>query len=481
MAARTARPRGGTAPRISASDTNRETKRTLAGARAPQRLDIHPRPADDPQLRSLEAPPGIEQDLDPLIGPQEPEEQNDREAVIAQLRRQRHVLGEAGQVVEGAVRDHVDLPLLDPARSSTSRRRPYSECTDDGVDGVVQPSLGAGLARARLAREQVVGGQDDWPRGEQAGVQPLQIEPLEVDDVGLAAREAAIAEHVRHVLGELGGTAQGGPGSPRRMAIEQLTDVVALGDGHLPVREPARDQLHVRPVASEGCAQRAVVGRREGRGVDNVSPHHGRWAGCTGRPASAASRWAVRRDSSSPSGWTRASGWCSEPARCGSQRRQRRAARAVPADVAQGPKRVACGQGQQGCDARRHAVVLAVVDLQFTDGRGDGDLRTAPSPSTRTASSRACELDQRIADGVEAAATSTTLASSSSWEAAAGTVLREREAGQLVDRENRVKGEEPHALNPPSIRARAVPRRVATPSRAPNDPHQRGLGLESRS
>ena len=54
---------------------------------------------------------------------------------------------------------------------------------DDRVDRVVQPSLGRGLPGPRLARQQIVGGQHDRAAGQEMAVEPLHVEPLEVDDV----------------------------------------------------------------------------------------------------------------------------------------------------------------------------------------------------------------------------------------------------------------------------------------------------------
>ena len=63
---------------------------------------------------------------------------------------------------------------------------------------LVEVPLRPGLARPRLAREQIVGRQHDRPGGKQVTVKPLQREPLEVDDIG-APREPSVARHVRDV------------------------------------------------------------------------------------------------------------------------------------------------------------------------------------------------------------------------------------------------------------------------------------------
>ena len=84
---------------------------------------------------------------------------------------------------------------------------------DHRVEALVQAPLRRELARARLAREDIVGGQHERPapavRGtpprQQMTVDVLDRQPLEVHDVR-RAREAAVAKHVRDVLSELGDT-----------------------------------------------------------------------------------------------------------------------------------------------------------------------------------------------------------------------------------------------------------------------------------
>ena len=89
--------------------------------------------------------------------------------------------------------------------SPVSRRAAVLGVHDDVVDALVEAALGAQLARARLARQDVVGGQDGRARArQQVDVERLDGEPLEVDDVG-RARRAPVGHHVGHVLGELGG------------------------------------------------------------------------------------------------------------------------------------------------------------------------------------------------------------------------------------------------------------------------------------
>jgi hypothetical protein len=74
---------------------------------------------------------------------------------------------------------------------------------DDRGNAIVELPLRPGLTRACLAWEQIVGRQHDRPGREQVAVEPLQREPLEVDDIG-APRQPAVARHVRDVPQRLG-------------------------------------------------------------------------------------------------------------------------------------------------------------------------------------------------------------------------------------------------------------------------------------
>ena len=78
------------------------------GGEPAQRLDVHARVADDPELGALDLAEGLEQGVDALVGAQQAEEEDHRALGALQLGRQRLLLGQAGQVVEGAVGDHAD-------------------------------------------------------------------------------------------------------------------------------------------------------------------------------------------------------------------------------------------------------------------------------------------------------------------------------------------------------------------------------------
>jgi hypothetical protein len=106
------------------------------------------------------------------------------------------------EVLERPVRDHVDLggrhpEPVDELGAAVLRMR--HEC----VNRVVEPALGRGLTGPGLTRQDVVRGQHGWAGGEQPPVEPLDVEPLEVDHVCLSLRRPSVAEHVRQVLEQL--------------------------------------------------------------------------------------------------------------------------------------------------------------------------------------------------------------------------------------------------------------------------------------
>ena len=72
------------------------------------------------------------------------------------------------------------------------------------------------------------------------------------------------------MLRDLRGEAPARPRATAAAAVEALDALVAVGGGHRAVGEAARLQAHPRAGARERGAQRVVVGRGEGRGVDDV-------------------------------------------------------------------------------------------------------------------------------------------------------------------------------------------------------------------
>ena len=77
------------------------------GGEAAQRLDVHARVADDPELGTLDLAECFEQGVDALVGAQQAEEEDHRSLGTLELGRQRLLLRQPRQVVEGAVVDDV--------------------------------------------------------------------------------------------------------------------------------------------------------------------------------------------------------------------------------------------------------------------------------------------------------------------------------------------------------------------------------------
>ena len=153
----------------------------------------------------------------PLYGRSRPKNSDDPLVRLKRRRRGRAL----GQVRERAVGDHVDARRID-AQLARETLAAVLGVDDDRVEAVVQASLGGALPGTGLAREDVVGGQHERAPGtgrgavggQQAAVELLDREPLEVHDVG-GARGAAVAEHVRDVLGELEQRGAREPGAKR--------------------------------------------------------------------------------------------------------------------------------------------------------------------------------------------------------------------------------------------------------------------------
>ena len=106
-------------------------------------------------------------------------------------------------------------------------------------------------------------------------VELLDGQPLKVHDLRRRGG-APVAQHVGDVLGQLGGGPQARSRRAELGSVEELAPPVALGAGHRPVAEAAREQRHIGAGGREGMAQRVIVGRRVGRGVDDVDAHRRR-------------------------------------------------------------------------------------------------------------------------------------------------------------------------------------------------------------
>ncbi len=118
--------------------------------------------------------------------------------------------------------------------------------------------LGPGLAGPGLTGKEIVGGDDERPVGQEAAVEPRQVEPLEVGEV-VVARHTAQREHVGDVLGELQRPAPARGGRAAGEPVEDLAAAIAVGVGNVAVGEAARAQGHVDARAGERLAQRVVI------------------------------------------------------------------------------------------------------------------------------------------------------------------------------------------------------------------------------
>jgi hypothetical protein len=249
-------------------------RRRLVGELA-QRLDRHAGIADDPELGALEPAERLEQDVDPLVGAQQAEEEDHRALGPLQLRRQRPLLGQAGEVVEGAVRDDVDAAGVE-ADVVAEAAGAVLGVGDHRVHRAEHAPRRRHLAMARHRRQHVVSGHHSGTTaGQDARVELRHRQPLVMDDVGV--ERAAQAAHVGEVLRALDRAPAGGV-EPTLCAapVEALAHPVAVGVGDGAVEEPAGQQLDLGPPSRQGRGEGAVVGRRERRGVDELDLHDGR-------------------------------------------------------------------------------------------------------------------------------------------------------------------------------------------------------------
>jgi hypothetical protein len=140
-----------------------------------------------------------------------------------------------------------------------------------------------------LAREDVVRGQHGRvARGQPA--QPMDVvardrEPLHVHDIG-AKRTHAMqqAQGARPVLEPLQHDPRPAPRraaeQPRRERQEDLLAPVAVGLGHVAVREGRGEQRDVVAAPGERRCERMVVGRREARRVEDRDVQKSAFGGC---------------------------------------------------------------------------------------------------------------------------------------------------------------------------------------------------------
>ena len=242
--------------------------------------------------------PRLQQQVDPLVGAHQAEAQHDRhvrlEGSAAQPLLRTAVGGEMG---EHAVGDHVD-PLRVHAQLACQALATVLGVDDDRVEALVQAALGGELARAGLARHDVVGGEHERPAqhrpgvapagtgggagaartgggaggGQQVAIEVLNREPLEVHDVS-RARGAAVAEHVGDVLGQLCEALRAGARRKAGVAVEELAPLVPRRRRDGAVGEAAREQLDLGPRRPQRLAERVVIRRRVGGRIDDLDTH----------------------------------------------------------------------------------------------------------------------------------------------------------------------------------------------------------------
>ena len=231
-----------------------------------QMLDRHAkRTAHHPQLGVLHLPEGLQQHVHAFVRPHDAEIEHHRPLDLRELAGKRALIRLGREVLEGAVRDHVDVVAAAEQLSTVSR------VDDHGVHSAREAQVD------RLVPDHVVHREDPRPRGgEQVRVDALDRQPLEVAHVG-GGRVAPVAEHVGHVLRQLHGAAA--PGRPvaqaRGQPVEGLADGVTERHGRRPVHEARRDQLNLHAAARQGGGQGMVVGDHIRGRVDQVHSHEG--------------------------------------------------------------------------------------------------------------------------------------------------------------------------------------------------------------
>ena len=138
-----------------------------------QRRHVHPRTAHDPQLGTLDALPCAQRARrGPCTGAASPKHRTTGPSAPSSSRGS-GCGGHAREVVEHAVRDDLDPRGVQPDLAHEPAAAVLGE-HDDGVRVTQQPPLCGDLAGPGLARQDVVGGQDDRPRGQQPGVELRQ-------------------------------------------------------------------------------------------------------------------------------------------------------------------------------------------------------------------------------------------------------------------------------------------------------------------
>ena len=177
------------------------------GGELAQRLDVHARVADDPELGALDPAEGLEQGVDPLVGAQQAEEEDHRALGALQLGRQRLLLRQTGEVVEGAVGDDPDPGGVEPDLVAQAAGAVLG-VGDDGVHAREDAAGGGELAAARAAAAGCSGRSSPAAAAAAAGGRRGPGRSATGSGRRRRRRCAAEAQHVRDVLGQL----EGAPG-----------------------------------------------------------------------------------------------------------------------------------------------------------------------------------------------------------------------------------------------------------------------------
>ena len=214
----------------------------------------------------------LEQVLDPLVGAQQPEEEDHRPLGPLQLGRQRLLVRQPGQVVEGAVGDDPH-PAGSSADLVAQPRGAVLGVGDDRVHRAEDAPRGGDLAAARAGRAGC-SGRSSPAAGVGGSRRTSRAGSGRATGSGRRRRRrgAAQPQHVGDVLGRLEGDAPAGvEAAGGAAAVEALPHLVALGAAAPGRRGSALVSSSTSaPAARERRREGAVVGRREGRGIDEL-------------------------------------------------------------------------------------------------------------------------------------------------------------------------------------------------------------------
>jgi tetraprenyl-beta-curcumene synthase len=272
----------------------------VRGRRGSQRLDVHTRHPGDPQLGvfdrrlPIRSTPRVQQHVDPLVGTHQAEHQHDRLVRLKRRAGGRLVRWSLGEVRKDAVRDHMHAVGVG-AELGDQTRAAVLGMHHERVEAVIQPPLCRELTPTRLAREHVVGGEHErgtsatvggaafnartvrgapppTTTGQQVSIELLNGKPLEVRHIG-GTCEAAVAQHVGHVLGELVRHPHAPARGAARGAVEQLASHIPIRRRDRTVGEATGDELDLGAGQPQRTAQRMVVGWCVGGGVYYLDEH----------------------------------------------------------------------------------------------------------------------------------------------------------------------------------------------------------------